>query len=274
MPFPARLTRATANIMRGTPEGCSSGRVRASGALHLPWVDLPLFGLLLACAPVCALPDLPEQVGLGPGGASLLERAALPQVLGLAQVQRLVTGRLGSVHVLRRVLRRPFTLFGHAQCEGPSPVRGLASRPRPRSACSSRLSSSSTRPVLGCMSWSWMALVALMRNLLAWSQSLGMSVSSSHGTAPRSFSDCSPATCSAFRSSLPRLKTFASLASREAARATSMICLAASNSSVPWLLHHSSRFLTSALAPMSFPRIAAVWSALSASSWRRASPSK
>ena len=66
------------------------------------------------------------------------------------------------------------------------------------------------------MSWSWMALVALMRNLLAWSQSLGMSVSSSHGTAPRSFSDCSPATCSAFRSSLPRLKTFASLASREA----------------------------------------------------------
>ena len=56
---------------------------------------------------------------------------------------------------------------------------------------------------------------------------------------------------------LPRLKTFASLASREAARATSMICLAASNSSVPWLLHHSSRFLTSALAPMSFPRIAA-----------------
>ena len=88
------------------------------GRLHLPWVDLPLFGLLLACAPVCALPDLPEQVGLGPGGASLLERAALPQVLGLAQVQRLVTGRLGSVHVLRRVLRRPFTLFGHAQCEG------------------------------------------------------------------------------------------------------------------------------------------------------------
>ena len=87
------------------------------GRLHLPWVDLPLFGLLLACAPVCALPDLPEQVGLGPGGASLLERAALPQVLGLAQVQRLVTGRLGSVHVLRRVLRRPFTLFGHAQCE-------------------------------------------------------------------------------------------------------------------------------------------------------------
>ena len=72
------------------------------GRLHLPWVDLPLFGLLLACAPVCALPDLPEQVGLGPGGASLLERAALPQVLGLAQVQRLVTGRLGSVHVLRR----------------------------------------------------------------------------------------------------------------------------------------------------------------------------
>jgi hypothetical protein len=68
--------------------------------LRLPWVDLPLFGLLLACAPVCALPDLPEQVGLGPGGASLLERAALPQVLGLAQVQRLVTGRLGSVHVL------------------------------------------------------------------------------------------------------------------------------------------------------------------------------
>lgn len=55
------------------------------GRLHLPWVDLPLFGLLLACAPVCALPDLPEQVGLGPGGASLLERAALPQVLGLAQ---------------------------------------------------------------------------------------------------------------------------------------------------------------------------------------------
>ena len=88
------------------------------GRLRLPWVDLPLFGLLLACAPVCALPDLPEQVGLGPGGASLLERAALPQVLGLAQVQRLVTGRLGSVHVLRRVLRRPFTLFGHAQCEG------------------------------------------------------------------------------------------------------------------------------------------------------------
>lgn len=78
------------------------------GRLHLPWVDLPLFGLLLACAPVCALPDLPEQVGLGPGGASLLERAALPQVIGLAQVQRLVTGRLGSVHVLRRVLRRPF----------------------------------------------------------------------------------------------------------------------------------------------------------------------
>ncbi len=70
------------------------------GWLRLPWVDLPLFGLLLACAPVCALPDLPEQVGLGPGGASLLERAALPQVLGLAQVQRLVTGRLGSVHVL------------------------------------------------------------------------------------------------------------------------------------------------------------------------------
>ena len=63
------------------------------GRLRLPWVDLPLFGLLLACAPVCALPDLPEQVGLGPGGASLLERAALPQVLGLAQVQRLVTGR-------------------------------------------------------------------------------------------------------------------------------------------------------------------------------------
>ena len=151
---------------------------------------------------------------------------------------------------------------------------GLGFSPSARSACSSRLSSSSTRPVLGCMSWSWMALVALMRNLLAWSQSLGMSVSSSHGTAPRSFSDCSPATCSAFRSSLPRLKTFASLASREAARATSMICLAASNSSVPWLLHHSSRFLTSALAPMSFPRIAAVWSALSASSWRRASPSK
>ena len=88
------------------------------GRLRLPWVDLPLFGLLLACAPVCALPDLPEQVGLGPGGASLLERAALPQVLGLAQVQQLVTGRLGSVHVLRRVLRRPFTLFGHAQCEG------------------------------------------------------------------------------------------------------------------------------------------------------------
>ena len=29
----ARLTRATANIMRGTPEGCSSGRVRASGAV-------------------------------------------------------------------------------------------------------------------------------------------------------------------------------------------------------------------------------------------------
>ena len=55
------------------------------GRLRLPWVDLPLFGLLLACAPVCALPDLPEQVGLGPGGASLLERAALPQVLGLAQ---------------------------------------------------------------------------------------------------------------------------------------------------------------------------------------------
>ena len=66
------------------------------GRLRLPWVDLPLFGLLLACAPVCALPDLPEQVGLGPGGASLLERAALPQVLGLAQVQRLVTGRLGN----------------------------------------------------------------------------------------------------------------------------------------------------------------------------------
>lgn len=57
------------------------------GRLHLPWVDLPLFGLLLACAPVCTLPDLPEQVGLGPGGASLLERAALPPVLGLAQVQ-------------------------------------------------------------------------------------------------------------------------------------------------------------------------------------------
>ena len=150
---------------------------------------------------------------------------------------------------------------------------GLGFSPSARSACSSRLSSSATRPVLGCMSWSWMALVVLMRNLLAWSQSLGMSVSSSHGTAPRSFSDCSPATCSAFRSSLPRLKMFASLASREAARATSMICLAASNSSVPWLLHHSSRFLTSALAPMSFPRIAAVWSALSASSWRRASPS-
>lgn len=51
------------------------------GRLRLPWVDLPLFGLLLACAPVCALPDLPEQVGLGPGGASLLERAALPQDL-------------------------------------------------------------------------------------------------------------------------------------------------------------------------------------------------
>ena len=119
-----------------------------------------------------------------------------------------------------------------------------------------------------------MALVVLMRNLLAWSQSAGMSASSSHGTAPRSLSDCSPATCSAFRSSLPRLKMFASLASREAARATSMICLAASNSSVPWLLHHSSRFPTSALASMSFPRIAAVWSALSASSWRRASPSK
>lgn len=78
-----------------------------------------------------------------------------------------------------------------------------------RSACSSRLSSSATRPVLGCMSWSWMTLVALMRNLLAWYQSLGMSASSSHGTAPRSLSDCSPATCSAFHSSLPRLKMFA-----------------------------------------------------------------
>lgn len=33
------------------------------GWLRLPWVDLPLFGLLLACAPVCALPDLPEQLG-------------------------------------------------------------------------------------------------------------------------------------------------------------------------------------------------------------------
>ena len=44
-----------------------------------------------------------------------------------------------------------------------------------------------------------MALVVLMRNLLAWSQSAGMSASSSHGTAPRSLSDCSPATCSAFR---------------------------------------------------------------------------
>ena len=54
------------------------------GRLRLPWVDLPLFGLLTACAPVCALPDLPEQVGLGPGGAALLERAALSQVLGLA----------------------------------------------------------------------------------------------------------------------------------------------------------------------------------------------
>ena len=53
-----------------------------------------------------------------------------------------------------------------------------------RSACSSCLSSSATRPVLGCMSWSWMALVVRMRNLLAWSQSLGMSASSSHGTAP------------------------------------------------------------------------------------------
>lgn len=27
------------------------------GRLRLPWVDLPLFGLLLACAPVCALPE-------------------------------------------------------------------------------------------------------------------------------------------------------------------------------------------------------------------------
>ena len=56
------------------------------GRLRLPWVDLPLFGLLLACAPVCALPDLSEQVGLGPGGASLLERAALPQVLSTAVI--------------------------------------------------------------------------------------------------------------------------------------------------------------------------------------------
>jgi hypothetical protein len=29
----ARGARPTANIMRGTPEGCSSGRVRASGAV-------------------------------------------------------------------------------------------------------------------------------------------------------------------------------------------------------------------------------------------------
>lgn len=27
------------------------------GRLHLPWVDLPLFGLLLACAPVCAMAE-------------------------------------------------------------------------------------------------------------------------------------------------------------------------------------------------------------------------
>ena len=86
-----------------------------------------------------------------------------------------------------------------------------------------------------------------MRNLLACSQSLGMVVSSSHGTAMRSLADCSPATCSAFLRRLPRRKMFASLASREAARATSMICLAASCSSVPWLFHHSSRLLTSAL---------------------------
>lgn len=60
------------------------------GRLCAPWVDLPLFGLLLACAPVCALSDLPEQVGLGlVGGASLFERAALSQVLGFAQVQQL-----------------------------------------------------------------------------------------------------------------------------------------------------------------------------------------
>ena len=38
------------------------------GRLHLPWVDLPLFGLPLACEPVRALSDLVEQVGLGPGG--------------------------------------------------------------------------------------------------------------------------------------------------------------------------------------------------------------
>lgn len=38
------------------------------GRLRAPWVDLPLFGLPLACEPVRALSDLVEQVGLGPGG--------------------------------------------------------------------------------------------------------------------------------------------------------------------------------------------------------------
>jgi len=65
------------------------------GRLHLPWVDLPLFGLLLACAPVCALPDLPEQVGLGPGGASLLERAGGGDERAKERIARLV--QLGSL---------------------------------------------------------------------------------------------------------------------------------------------------------------------------------
>ena len=269
------MTSATANIMRKTPEGCSSGRVRASwGGCACQWVDLPLFGLLLACAPVCALPDLPEQVGLGPGGASLLERAALPQVLGLAQVQRLVTGRLGSVHVLRRVLRRPFTLFGHAQCEGlhlfgawllalgplglfEPPLQFVhEAGPRLHVVVVDGLGGPHAEPV---------GLVPVARDVGVFepwhrpAQLLGLLSGHLFGVPqqPAALED------------VPR-----PLASREAARATSMICLAASNSSVLWLLHHSSRFLTSALAPMSFPRIAAVWSALSASSWRRASPSK
>ena len=37
------------------------------GRLRLPWVDLPLFGLLLACAPVCALSDPADPLNIGMG---------------------------------------------------------------------------------------------------------------------------------------------------------------------------------------------------------------
>ena len=99
------------------------------GRLRLPWVDLPLFGLLLACAPVCALFEFPEQVGLGLGGGALLERAG--GVSERCQTNREIRRSNDLLTAIRHELGRIFDRLGELFAAKIRQLRQRQARPEP-----------------------------------------------------------------------------------------------------------------------------------------------